>query len=76
MPDQPISFLHIDLNSAVAEAAALEKLKDRLCKGSLILFDDYGGHGAEEQALVHETFANDNNRDLLILPTGQAVIIW
>lgn len=76
IPDQPISFLHIDLNNAVAEAAALEKLKDRLCKGSLILFDDYGGFGGEKQALVHDSFAVDNNRDLLALPTGQAIIIW
>jgi hypothetical protein len=76
IPDQPISFLHIDLNSAFAEAAVLEKFKSRLCKGSLILFDDYGGPGGEEQALVHDAFALNNNRDLLSLPTGQAVIIW
>ncbi len=76
IPDQPISFLHIDLNSAVAEAAALNKMKRRLRRGSLILFDDYGGVGGDEQALVHETFAKENDRDLLVLPTGQAVIIW
>lgn len=76
IPDRPISFLHIDLNSAVAESAALSKLKDRLCKGSFILFDDYGGVGGDKQALVHESFAVDNDRELFVLPTGQAIIIW
>jgi O-methyltransferase len=76
LPDAPISFLHIDLNNTNAEAAALSFLKDRLITGSIIIFDDYGGPGGQDQAIMHEKFAISVNKDLLILPTGQAVIIW
>jgi O-methyltransferase len=76
IPNKPISFLHIDLNNSDAEEGALQSLKNRLCSGSVILFDDYGGFGGSCQAIVHQRFAKDNNRELLVLPTGQAVIIW
>lgn len=76
LPDKPIGFLHVDLNSATAEESALAALKGRFRKGSIILFDDYGGFGGQNQAIVHEAFAKDNNRELLILPTGQALIVW
>ena len=76
LPKLPIGFLHIDLNNAEAENAALQFLKERLVSGSVILFDDYGGPGGKDQATVHEKFASSTNKDLLVLPTGQAIIIW
>lgn len=76
LPNKPICFLHLDLNNADAEEGALEFLKSRFIKGSVIVFDDYGGHGGESQALIHEKFADSANRNLLVLPTGQAIIIW
>ena len=68
-----ISFLHIDLNSAVAEREALDALHSKLQKGAIVLFDDYGGFGADKQAEVHESFAEGMRYRLLTLPTGQAV---
>ena len=76
LPNLPIGFLHIDLNSAGAEKAALQYLMDRLVPGSVIVFDDYGGAGGNDQAIVHEKFASSAHKNLLVLPTGQAVIIW
>lgn len=76
LPNLPIGFLHIDLNNADAENAALQYLMGRLVSGSVILFDDYGGPGGNDQAIVHDKFASSANKDLLVLPTGQAVIIW
>ena len=76
LSETPIAFLHIDLNSAPAESAALQKLKIRLIPGAIIVFDDYGGFEGQDQAIVHETFATENGKDLLILPTGQAIIVW
>ena len=70
-----IKFLHIDLNSFNAEYSALENLKSRFLKGTVILFDDYGGFGGEDQALLHEKFANEFGRPLLVLPTGQALLV-
>jgi len=40
------------------------------------LFDDYGGPGGQLQAEVHERFAFKNKKEILTLPTGQAVIVW
>ena len=74
--NKPISFLHMDLNSADAEMETLSKLGKRLCKGAIILFDDYGGPGGESQREVHNRFASDNNKNILILPTGQGLIMW
>jgi O-methyltransferase len=76
LPEKPIAFLHIDLNNAPAENAALQKLKSRLIPGAIIVFDDYGGFGGADQAIVHEGFATENGKDLLIMPTGQALIVW
>ncbi len=76
LPNLPIGFLHIDLNNADAENAALNYLADRLISGSILIFDDYGGPGGNDQAIIHEIFADNHNKELLVLPTGQAVIIW
>ena len=76
LPELPIAFLHIDLNNAPAERAALRQFQNRLVPGAIIIFDDYGGFGGHDQALVHEDFAIENGKDLLILPTGQAMIVW
>ena len=73
--DKKIKFLHIDLNSTNAEFSALVNLKSKFTNGTIILFDDYGGFGGEEQAIMHEKFASEMNRSLLILPTGQALLI-
>ena len=73
LPDKNIGFLHIDLNSSIAEKAALDQLRYKLISGAIVLFDDYGGFGGENQAKVHESFANDLGGRLLTLPTGQAI---
>jgi len=76
LPDKNISFLHVDLNSASAEKSALDFLANKLVSGSIVLFDDYGGYGGEDQALVHESFSIKHNQELFISPTGQSFIIW
>ena len=74
--DKFIKFLHLDLNNFIAEKKALDLLISRFRTGTIILFDDFGGPGGEKQALIHEEFARINNKYLLQLPTGQAIIIW
>jgi len=75
LPNKKIAFLHLDLNNAQAEYQALEYLRNKFSKGSIIIFDDFGGFGGDEQALVHKNYAKSINRELLVLPTGQAVLI-
>ena len=76
LPQRKIAFLHIDLNNVESEKNALKHLSANLIPGAIIVFDDYGGPGGENQAFMHENFAIENNKELLILPTGQALIIW
>jgi len=64
LPDKPIALLHIDLNNAHAEREALNILRGRLISGAIIIFDDYGGHGGQEQAMVHENFAVESGKEL------------
>lgn len=76
IPERPIAFLHLDLNDAKAEDAALRQLQSRLMPGIIIVFNDYVGFEGSNRALVHEKFVNENRKDFLTLPTGQAVIVW
>ena len=73
--ENEISFLHLDLNSAIAEKEALEYLSSRMQRGGVILFDDYGYLGSEDQALIHEKFSLKMNFRLFTFPTGQAMYI-
>jgi hypothetical protein len=70
-----IAFLHLDMNSARPEVAALEVLWDRLVPGALVLMDDYGyreyRHG---RAGLGEFFERRAARALQ-LPTGQGLVI-
>ena len=50
-PDR-IAFLHIDMNNVDAEIGELQVLFDRVARGGVILFDDYGwtGYRAQKEA--------------------------
>ncbi len=43
---QDIAYLHIDLNQAPAEIAALDALFDRIVPGGIVILDDYEWAGA------------------------------
>jgi O-methyltransferase len=69
-----VAFLSIDMNSAIPEKHALEHFWDKLSSGAVIVLDDYGFNGYEEQRKVHEEFAKSKNCEILSLPTGQGLI--
>jgi len=69
-----IAFLHIDLNCAAPECAALEYFWSRLPTGALVLLDDYAYFGHEEQASAMEQTARKLGAEILCLPTGQGMI--
>lgn len=70
-----IAFLHIDMNSAEAEIAALERLFDRVCPGGSIVLDDYGWLDYIRQKNAHDTFFGERGYQVLELPTGQGLVI-
>jgi hypothetical protein len=70
-----IAFLHVDMNSSKSEIAALEGLFDRVAKGGVILFDDYGWTGYEAQQLAEEAWLKERGQNILELPSGQALVV-
>jgi len=70
-----VAFLHLDMNSALPERAALEFFWDRLSPGAIVLLDDYAYRGHEQQALAIDEVASAHGADVLALPTGQGLIV-
>ncbi|WP_411288228.1 TylF/MycF/NovP-related O-methyltransferase [Phenylobacterium sp.] len=73
-PEQ-ISFLHMDLNSAVAEVQALDILFDRITPGGVIVFDDYAWTVSAQQRAAEDAWFARRGLHILPLPTGQGLFI-
>lgn len=71
----PVAFLHIDMNCAFPERAALEFFWERLSPGAFVLLDDYAYTGHECQAAAIDEAARARSAQVLSLPTGQGLII-
>jgi len=72
---ESISFMHIDMNSAPAELGALEILFDRVVKGGIIIFDDYGWSAYRAQKEAEDQFMEKKGYEIVELPTGQGMMI-
>lgn len=72
---EKVAFLHIDMNSAAAELAALEFFWERLSPGAAIVLDDYGWRGYRAQKLAEDPFFAARGRQVLELPTGQGLVL-
>ena len=70
-----LNFIHIDLNAAQPEIAALKILFPRLISGGIILLDDYGFPETAESRIAHDNLALQLGYEILSLPTGQGLII-
>lgn len=70
-----ISLAHMDLNASAPTGHVLPFCYERLVQGGLLLFDDYGWAGYEDQrAIIHEFFRL-HAEHLIALPTGQALVV-
>jgi len=70
-----IAYLHLDMNCAPPEIAAIEYLWDRLVPSAIILLDDYAYFGYRQQKLAMDAFAETKGVKVLSLPTGQGLMI-
>lgn len=70
-----VSFLHIDLNNALAEIGALDRLFSRLSPGGILVLDDYGWAAYQAQKLAEDPWLAERGYQVLELPTGQGVVI-
>lgn len=73
-PDR-IAFLHMDLNNASAEIAALDMLFDRLTPGGLIVFDDFCWGTARAQYDAERKWFQSRGLHVLPMPTGQGLFM-
>lgn len=70
-----VAFLHIDMNCASPERAALEFFCDRLPPGAVVLLDDYAYYGHDCQRDAMDTAARSLGTEVLSLPTAQGLIV-
>ncbi len=71
-----IAYLHIDLNQAPAEIAALGALFDRVVPGGLIILDDYEWAGVYRgQKLAEDPWFEARRYRVFPLPTGQGIVV-
>ena len=74
-PDR-ISYLHIDLNQATAEIAALDVLFDRVVPGGIVILDDYEWAMAyRRQKQLEDPWFEARGYRVMPLPTGQGLVI-
>ena len=72
---EKVCYLSIDMNIAEPEIAAMEYFWDKLVPGATVILDDYGWAGYELQQEEHNHFAASKGVPILLLPTGQGLII-
>lgn len=72
---EAIAFMHIDLNNAPAEIAALDILFERVSPGGIIILDDYCWSSTRLQYEAEKQWFDRRNLQVLPMPTGQGVFI-
>jgi hypothetical protein len=70
-----ISYLSIDMNIAYPERKAMEHFWPLLTSGAIVVFDDYAQAHYTEQFVSMNEFADGVGASVLILPTGQGMMI-
>jgi hypothetical protein len=71
----PLAFVHLDLNAAAPTELALGYAWSRMVPGGIVVFDDYGWAGYEDQRKLIDAFFADKADGLIALPTGQALSV-
>ncbi len=69
-----IAYLHLDMNCAPPEIAALTYFWDRLVAGAPVLLDDYAYLGYTQQKYALDDFARERCVSICSLPTGQGLL--
>lgn len=72
---ESVCYLSIDMNIVEPEIAAIEYFWPRLVPGAPVVLDDYGWGGYEEQKAAMDCFAEGQGVKVLLLPTGQGLLL-
>lgn len=71
----PVAFLHVDLNHAAAEEAAVRHFWPKMTPGAPMIFDDYGFQSYEAQREAADRLGDELGFHILTLPTGQGLVL-
>ena len=75
VPSNKVAYLSIDMNAVIPEIAAGEFFWEKLVPGAVVVLDDYGWHGYEQQKDGWDDFARRHGIEIMLLPTGQGFFI-
>lgn len=70
-----IGLLHIDMDCVTPEIEALKWFLPSMVPGGIIIGDDYGHPGFEDQKQAWDAWAREAGLAICSLPTGQALIV-
>jgi O-methyltransferase len=70
-----VAYLHLDMNVAAPERAAIEYFWPKIVPGGVLAFDDYGWAPYKEQKDALDAFAEQQGVKIMLLPTGQGILI-
>jgi O-methyltransferase len=69
-----VAYLAIDMNSSEPELKTLEYFYEKIVKGGIIYFDDYGYNYPELRRVV-DKFFSDKPETLLHFPSGNSIVV-
>ncbi len=75
VPDEPIAYLHLDMNIALPEVHALAALWPRVSAAGVVMLDDYGWAPYRAQKVALDELTATLGVPVATLPTGQGLII-
>lgn len=70
-----ISYLHIDMNCAAPEVAAMRYFWPKIERGGVVILDDYAYHGFQPQKDAMDALGKELGFMVASLPTGQGLIV-
>lgn len=71
---EKISYLHIDMNEAPAEMAAITALFDLVVPGGMVILDDYEWSYYRRQKISQDPWFEERDYRVMPLPTGQGLV--
>ena len=72
---ESVTYLSIDMNIAYPESASIGYFWPKLTAGAIVLLDDYGWLGYDEQKKVMNDFAAKHGTEVLTLLIGQGLLL-
>ena len=73
-PDK-VAFLHVDLNNAAPERAAVRHFWPRMTAGGILVYDDYGWSRYDESRRAADELGREFGFSIFSSPTGQGIAV-